>query len=53
MVISETAYANDGFFNGGSGVSIGELVMRRCACSDHNNGGNSGTVGVDVDSAVA
>ena len=52
MVISETAFANDRFCDGGSDAIMGKLEMSRCARGDYDGSGYDGTVDIDVDGAV-
>ena len=52
MGISETAYADNRFCGGGSDLPIGGIVTRRCARSDSDGEGDTGTVDIDVVKSV-
>ena len=53
MMISKNDYANDRGFGGGLDMSMGGLITWRCACDDIDSGGDTGTVDVHIDVAVA
>ena len=52
-VISKIYYAGDGVRDGILDVSMIGVVTRWCACDDRKNGGDSGTVDVDVSIAYS
>ena len=51
-MISETAYANDGVFGGGSEVPMGGLTTCSCDYGDRYGGGDTRNVDIDIDVAV-
>ena len=54
-MISKTTYANDGVCGGGSYVSRGALLTRKCDCVNRDNGRYYGTVDIyiNIDIAIA